>query len=43
MSNVISLSKVMSNVMWLLKSPIDQKSINDISNLTINLKVTLHL
>jgi hypothetical protein len=42
-SKAIRLSRVISNVMLLLKSLIDQNSINQISNSTVILKATSHL
>jgi hypothetical protein len=42
-SNAISLPKVILNVMWLLKSLIDQNSKNHILNSMVILKVTSHL
>jgi hypothetical protein len=43
MSNAISFLKVILNVMWLLKSSIDQILINHISNSMVILKVTSYL
>ena len=42
-SNPINFPQVILNVMWLLKSSIDQNLINHISNLTVILKAILYL